>query len=137
PSSCGPLPSRTRSPTQQRWRGSTPAISTSGARGWAGESPRRNERCKPNTRSSSPSGRTRSRKLIPSSKPLDYGRDSVALEELDERDERAIHGRRHAERLAFAHDEAVQMIDLGRLAAREILCRGGKLAGHRAGDAAH
>ncbi len=47
----------------------------------------------------------------------------LCFDELDERVQRLVHRGRDAELAAAAHDEAVQMIDLGRFAAREILRR--------------
>jgi len=45
----------------------------------------------------------------------------LALDQLDDRMKQPIGGRRDAQHFATPHDEAVQMIDLTALAARQIL----------------
>ena len=45
----------------------------------------------------------------------------LALDQLDDRMQQPVGGRRDAQRFATPHDQAVQMIDLTALAARQIL----------------
>src|SRR5207244_11922050 len=62
-------------------------------------------------------------------------RNITTIEKLHQRDEEMIARRRNTERPAFAHHLAVQVIDLGGLAAREVLRGGRKLRGHGLRDA--
>src|ERR687892_353294 len=57
------------------------------------------------------------------------------LQEPHEGEERAVHRRRHAERRALSHDDAIEVLDLAFLPPREVLRGGGILRGHGLGDA--
>ena len=57
-----------------------------------------------------------------------------ALNQLDGRMQQPVGGRRDAQRFATPHDEAVQMVDLTALAARQILRGRCVLARRRLGD---
>ena len=58
----------------------------------------------------------------------------LALDQLDDRMQQPIGGRRYAQRFATPYDQAVQMIDLTALAAREILRGRCVLARRRLGN---
>jgi hypothetical protein len=61
----------------------------------------------------------------------------LALDQRDDRMQHPVGGRRDAERFAAPHDEAVQMIDLTALAARQILRGRCVLARRRLGNFAN
>ena len=65
---------------------------------------------------------SRSRSTVPRTSPAGSAR--FGFEQLDQGVQRAVRRRRDAERLAPAHHVAVEVVDLGGLAAREVL-RGG------------
>jgi hypothetical protein len=60
-----------------------------------------------------------------------------ALDQLDDRMQQPVGGRRDAQRFATPHDQAVQMIDLSALAARQILSGRCVLARRRLGNFAN
>jgi hypothetical protein len=61
----------------------------------------------------------------------------LALDQLDDRMQQPVGGRRDAHRFASAQDQAVQTIDLTALAARQIMRGRRILAWHRRGNFAH
>src|SRR6185436_7908481 len=61
----------------------------------------------------------------------------AGLQRLDQCEQHPIHRRADAERVAFAYDEAVEMLDFGFLLPRQILRGGGILSRHRLCYAAH
>src|SRR5438876_4926981 len=59
------------------------------------------------------------------------------FQQLHQRQQRAIHRRRHTMRRALLRDVPVLVLDLGRLAAPEVLGGGGELAWNGLGDLRH